>query len=345
VAARLNRTPCAADTQGVTLLRRALPLLPLALLAAGAGSAATPIARIDVLDALIRPAQTRVDVGGRVVWTNRGRRTHVVTSPRALWRPLTLGPGRSREIRLKPKASGCERINVDGKTRGLLFIGVAACPASGSPGAGNRYDVRVVAFVEATRVTRGDPDPELNGTRRATVRWTSTWKNVQVGVLRPTSTTLMISANATGSIRGAFEFADRRPAWLCKGTTAINSPARLLITATRRPSGPTTFNLATFASDEIGPSFCPDDDTKLPFEAPEVTVQGLIVTTSDSNQGVSIERTGRAGVLFIPIEQLRDGLGFSVSTGGRSLSNHTCGYSFCTKTVRSEMRLTFTRAR
>jgi hypothetical protein len=257
----------------VTLWRQA-PLLFLSVLVAGTASAATPAARIDVLDSSIRPAAARP-------------------------------------------------------------------PATGN----RRYDVRVVALVEATRVTRRDPHPERNGTRKATVRWTGTWRNVQVSVLRSKPSTLVISANATGSIRGAFEFFDRRPAWRCKGTQAISSPARLLVTARQPASGPTTFNLATFASNEIQPSFCLDDDAKVPFEAQKVTVQGLVVTVSDNNQGVRVERRGRAGVLFFPIEQLRDGLGFSVSSDGRSLSNRTCGYSFCTKTVRSEARLTFTPSR
>jgi hypothetical protein len=321
-------------------------LLPLALLAAGVGSAATPIARIDVLDATIRPAQASVDVGGRVAWANRGRRTHVVTSPRALWRPLTLAPGRSTEIRLKPGATGCERILVDGTTRGLLLVGVAKCGGTGPRGTSNRrYDVRMVAFVEATRVTRGDPDPGSNGTRKATVRWTGTWKNVQVGVRRPTSTTLVISANARGSIRGAFEFDDRRPARRCKGTQKIDSTAQLVLSATRSASAPTTLNLATFATNEFAPTFCPDDVAKLPVETAEVPVEGLTVTTSDDNQGVSIERRGRPGVLFFPVEELRDGRGFSVSTQFRSRPNGQCGYSFCTKTVRSETRVTFTAAR
>lgn len=245
----------------MTLLRRALPLLPLALLAAGAGSAATPIARIDVLG-----------------------------------QPLN-----------------------------------------------GRYGVRIVALVEAIRVTRRDPQADLNGTRTATVRWTGTWKNVQVRVLRATATTLSISADSTGSIRGSFEFADRRPSRRCKGTKAIRSPARLLVKATRPQSGPTTFNLTSFAAAEIEPSFCPDDATKLPVEAAKVTVQGLRVTISNKNQGVSVEREGLAGRLFFPIEQLQDGLGFSVSADGlrRIRSSRACGYPFCTKTVRFEARLTF----
>ncbi len=226
----------------------------------------------------------------------------------------------------------------------VLDSSIRPAPAR-PPATGNRrYDVRVVALLEATRVTRRDPQPEQNGTRKATVRWTGTWKNVQVRVLRSTPNTLMISAKATGSIRGAFEFFDRRLASRCKGTEAISSPARLLVTATQPPKGPTTFSLATFASNEIEPPFCPDDKVKQPFETPEMTVQGLVVTVSDNNHGVSVARS-RAGPLFFPVEQLRDGLGFSISADGRRLSNRTCGYPFCTKTVRSEARLTFTPSR
>jgi hypothetical protein len=241
----------------VTLLRRALPLLALAALAAGSARASTPLAQIEVADA--------------------------------------------------------------------------------------RYDVRVVALVEATRVTKKNPDSGLNGTRTATVRWTGTWQGVQVRVLRPTAA-LVINANAPGSIRGAFEFADRRPAHVCRGSQRFSSSARLTVAATRRSKGPTSLDLATFALNEIEPSFCPDDDAKLPFEDLRATVESLRVRIADANQRVSVERTDPTRSLFVPVEQLRDGVSFSISSRVHVTSDR-CGYRFCKKTVRAEVRLTFTPRR
>lgn len=218
----------------------------------------------------------------------------------------------------------------------------AGMPLGRDAAADSRFDVRVVALVEATRLSKAHPDPDLNGTRKATVRWTGTWKNVRVRVTGSKSSALAISANATGSIRGVFEFADRRPAERCSGTHRISSPATLRVTASRTAGGPTSLTLTTAASKRPEPSFCPDDEAKLPSERLLTTVEGLKVRIADADQGVGVERVDRAGALFIPVEQLRNGLKFSITTDLRRTGRRNCGYRFCSKTVRAEVRLTFT---
>ena len=217
-------------------------------------------------------------------------------------------------------------------------------PSSGTNSLDARYDVRVVALVEATRVTKKDPDSGLNGVRKSTVSWTGTWKDAQVRVRQPSAGALVISANDTGSIRGTFQFADRRPARRCSGTHGFSSPARLTVTATRVSSGPTRLNLSTFATEPIKASFCPDDDAKLPLEAPTAVIEGLKVRISNATQGVSVERSDREGSLFVPVAQLRDGVSFSISTSLTAESKR-CGYRSCKKTVRATVRLTFTPKR
>lgn len=215
----------------------------------------------------------------------------------------------------------------------------AAAPLERVAALDSRYDVRVVALVEATRVTKKNPDPELNGTRKATVRWTGTWTNARVRV-QNASAALVISGNSTGSIRGAFTFADSRPGMRCRGAQTISSPARLVVAATRPASGPTSLDLAAFATKPISPSFCPADDGKLPLEAPSAIVEGLAVRVSNTDQGVRVARVDRTRALFVPVEQLRDGVSFSISNS-LTRSSKKCGYKFCTKTVRAEVRLTF----
>lgn len=227
-------------------------------------------------------------------------------------------------------------------------VGSAATPSAETEQSGgaatHRYDVRVDGLVEVTRITRRNPDPDLNGTRKTTVRWTATWESARVTVTQPTAGALRMSASATGTLRGSLQLADGRPATRCSGTKPVNSPARLGLTAARSAGGPTTFDLVTAAARELKPAFCPGQATELPTELVSTTVKGLHVAASDANQSLRIRRTGREGTLFFPLELLRDGVGFSVSTDTRGRKNKGCG-SFCAKVLHTEMRLKFTPSR
>jgi hypothetical protein len=210
--------------------------------------------------------------------------------------------------------------------------------------AAHRYDVRVEGLIEATRITKRNPDAHLNGTRKTTVRWTATWENVRVTVAQPTPATLRMSATATGRLRGTFQLADRRPATHCSGATPVDSQAGLVLKAARAAGGPTTFDLRTSAAAEAKPVFCPGKVAELPAETVSNTVKGLHVTASDASQSLRIRRTGQEGALFFPLELLRDGIGFSVSTDTSGRSNKSCG-SLCSKVTHTEMRLKFTPSR
>jgi plastocyanin len=200
------------------------------LTAAWASGDAATSARVTIRDTSLSPGAVRIDVPGKVTWTNQGTRPHVVTSDGATFQPFVLQPRRSKTLAFRTKR--CERYRVDGVINGVVLAGVgaSACGAgSGGGGTGGtggtggsssgvqqstaRYQVTVVARLHVVE-TRSPPNfPDGNGKTDLDLTWTGKWTPLELQFVSGGGTTSFVSSPASqtrGTIRGHLDWSEAR---------------------------------------------------------------------------------------------------------------------------------------
>lgn len=168
---------------------------------------------VTIRDGGLSPTVARIDVPGKVTWSNRGARPHVVVSLSASFRPLVLQPGQSKSVTFRSRR--CERYSVDGRFNGRVLAGVSACAGGGGSGGGSppgveekvfRYDVRVTAYLHQVETYSSANNPEGNGTTDLELSWTGTWRKFELKLSSGEGSTAFFTAPASerrGNGRGS----------------------------------------------------------------------------------------------------------------------------------------------
>ncbi len=306
------------------------------LLTGAVGAAST--ARVTITDSALSPTAARVDVGGKVTWTNTGQKQHRVTSSAATFPAFTLQSGKAKTVTFA--ARRCERYTVDDRLNGRVLVGVATCPGGTTPpppgggggggGGGNtpppkggeathRYNVKTIASVEEVQDTYEDLNANSIGVQTTKISWTGTWANMRVRVINGDD--LNISGNAKGSIAARYSYADTRPQDRCnqskikalKGTASVGAwLGRDRDSSVRFDSRADFFNV----------SLCDRGPETLVGVVNPATVGGLVLQIDECCGIFLFKREGRG--MYFPIDRLRDGKTFTVRSPLR-VSSHNCG--------------------
>ncbi len=152
---------------------------------APAGGALRPgAASVVITDGRVAPTVVTIVVGGEVTWTNHGSKSHAVAAEKNAFVGFKLQPMGARSVRF-PKA-GRFPYSVDGRTTGIVIVGLAAGGAGSDGGSGStksssqfaHYEVDISVTIHEHEV--GPVPPALYPQEKwdATIEWTGTWADV-----------------------------------------------------------------------------------------------------------------------------------------------------------------------
>ena len=188
-----------------------------------------------IRDGGLSPAVARIDVPGKVTWSNQGTRPHTVVSLSGSFQWFVLKPGQSRSITFRSRR--CERYTVDGVLSGRVLVGVTACPGGAVPGGGAapggttggtpgvqeevlRYDIVVTAYLHQVDTYNPANDPPGVGTHDMELSWTGTWRKDELIFSSGEGSVAFYDNPKTGNkgtVRGRFTWSDTRPSSACSG--------------------------------------------------------------------------------------------------------------------------------
>ncbi len=354
--------------RSVTLLAAAslLPALALAAVATGAANAT-----VTIEDTGIAPPTASIDAGGKVTWTNAGKKPHAVASLDSAFAAFALLPGSSRSVTFKKPE--CYAYTVDGRFSGTVRVGGATCGGgSGGPPGGKpkavAYDILLEGHAERTETAADEPDADANGKRVLSTDWTMSWKKLRYSVRDFGSSVIVLPVRIADVKKGPLivksSFSETRNSRIfgndCRGKVVYPQyRAALFVNTTIRPvlwtlqagtAGGT--QLANYNRTTLGKQKAACNGTILGYaewSSPvEEKVQGVTLDLTFLSELLSVQasRRGGAGRPF-PIANLVAGRSFSIPTRTfELLKTGVCGApAVCAEKLRTSLKITFTARR
>jgi len=339
--------------------------LALAAVAAGASSAT-----VTIKDTGISPAAVSVDAGGKVTWTNAGKKPHAVASLDSAFAAFVLLGGSSRSITFKKP--DCYAFTVDGRFNGTVRVGGASCGGGGSSGpAGGkptivRYDILIVGHAERTETADHEPDPDADGKRVVTADWTMSWKGLRYQVQDFGSSVIVLPVRLADAKKGVLiaqsSFSETRNSRIfgggCRGEVVHPQyRASLFVNTTIKPvlwtlqAGTAVgTQLANYNRTTLDKQKAACNGNILGYakwrEPVQKKVQGATLDLTFLSDLLSVQaaRRGGAGRPF-PIANMITGRSFTISTGTlQLLQTGVCGApAVCTERLRTSLKIRFTR--
>ncbi len=312
-----------------------------------------PSATVTIRDGSLSPVVVRIDVPGKVTWSNQGARPHVVVSLSASFQPLVLRPGQSKSVTFRSRR--CELYSVDGRLNGRVLAGVSACAGGGvprggpggeTPGVGEkilRYDVRVTAYLHQVETHSPAGNPAGTGTTDLELSWTGTWRKMEVKLHSAGGSASFATTQETtgrGTVRGQLTWSESRQAYgPCSGKIHYAAKGVALLQGSKaqgsKPSvafdaGVDDTNAITTLTQTKQAAACDGPGPGLPpWEGPGFVVLGVNVHRPP---GASIHpmdtrwsREGGSGAPF-PLDRILAHRGFTIDSGTRRASRSDTGY-------------------
>jgi plastocyanin len=163
----------------------AFSLLALSVPAAGAAAPVAVGAPVTITDSAVMPNTVVIPVGGSVLWTNGGTRSHEAVAFHAAFKSFSLPPANSKRVTFS--RAGRYPYLVDGKTRGTVFVVVRYGAVEQPSGTGPHnchptilhYDIDVAVHTDDKRT-----DPRQQGMESSVIDWKAHWANAAMSVDR-----------------------------------------------------------------------------------------------------------------------------------------------------------------
>jgi plastocyanin len=355
--------------RSVTLLAAATLVSALAL---GAVAAGAQNATVTIKDTGISPARVSIEAGGKVTWTDAGKKPHAVASLDSAFQPFVLLSGSSRTLTFRKP--DCYAYTVDGRFDGTVRVGGASCGggSSGPPPGGKpkivRYDVFIEGHAERTETAANEPDPDADGKRVVATDWTMSWKGLRYSVKDFGSSVIVLPVRLADVKKGVLKvqsaFSETRNKRLfgdnCKGKVFYPQyKASIFVNTTIKPvlwtlqagtavgSQLADYNKITLAKQKL---YCNGNIVGYAdWDSPvQKQVQGATLDLTFLSELLSVhaERRGGVGRPF-PIVNMVAGRSLSISTRTfELLKTGVCGApAVCTQKLRTSVKITFTARR
>ena len=354
--------------RSVTLLAATSLLSALALAAVATGAAN---ATVTIEDTGIAPPTATIDAGGKITWTNAGKKPHAVASLDSAFAAFALLPGSSRSVTFKKP--DCYAYTVDGRFSGTVRVGGATCGGgSGGPPGGKpkaiAYDILLEGHAERTETAADEPDADANGKRVLSTDWTMSWKKLRYSVRDFGSSVIVLPVRIADVKKGALivesSFSETRNSRIfgndCRGKVVYPQyRAALFVNTTIRPVLWTLQAGRPEAHSSRTTTGRPWASRRPPATgASSATPSGdhrsrrrsrASRSTSPSSPSCSPcrRRVGAEPAGLPPIANLVAGRSFSIPTRTfELLKNGVCGApAVCTEKLRTSLKITFTARR
>ena len=242
-----------------------------------------------------------------------------------------------------------------------MLVGVSSCaggttppPPSGGGGGGggggnkppppggettHRYSVKTIGSVEEVEDSYESNSPEYIGVVTRNASWKGTWAKMRVRVSNGED--LNIQGDSIGSMRSTFSYRDTRPAYMCSGTRGFSTKGTAYVSGWRGRRGDSSVGFDG-RTGLLSPNLC--HTANFVQDEMKAVVSGLAIMMFDQDALIAFERKGRG--IFFPIDRLRDGKAFTVTTS-RTISKvcSLTGSSGCRRKATWSASVVFTPTR